>query len=156
MLDFITSRANISYPENNSSIASRYLKQPVTNNYDGTPEVPPTSNIKGIDLVTEGVLTMNRTLYLLRELAKDDVDFDIFLQLDEDNGAAKLAKIISEECTDLNLFVGKATTQPMKLCSLMSASGITLSSSSKKQQKSLAKTSPYGIIKADTKMPQFC
>ena len=51
---------------------------------------------------------MNRTLYLLRELAKDDVDFDIFLQLDEDNGAAKLAKIISEECTDLNLFVGKA------------------------------------------------
>ena len=51
---------------------------------------------------------MNRTLDLLRELAKDDVDFDIFLQLDEDNGAAKLAKIISEECTDLNLFVGKA------------------------------------------------
>ena len=91
-----------------TNIGSRYLKQPVTNNYDGTPEVPPTSNIKGIDLVTEGVLTMNRTLYLLRELAKDDVDFDIFLQLDEDNGAAKLAKIISEECTDLNLFVGKA------------------------------------------------
>ena len=109
MLDFITSPGkHIVSGGTTASIASRYLKQPVTNNYDGTPEVPPTSNIKGIDLVTEGVLTMNRTLYLLRELAKDDVDFDIFLQLDEDNGAAKLAKIISEECTDLNLFVGKA------------------------------------------------
>ena len=109
MTDFITSPGrHIVCGGTTASIASRYLKQPITNNYDGNPDVPPTSNIKGIDLVTEGVLTMNKALSMLRELAKDDLDFDIFLQLDEDNGAAKLAKMISEECTDLNLFVGKA------------------------------------------------
>lgn len=109
MKDFITSPGkHIVSGGTTASIASRYLKQPIVNNYDGTPDVPPTSKIKGMDLVTEGVLTMNKALAMLRELAKDDLDFEIFLQLDEDNGAAKLAKIISEECTDLNLFVGKA------------------------------------------------
>lgn len=112
MKDFITSQGkHIVCGGTTASIASRYLKQPITNNYDGNPEVPPTSNIKGIDLVTEGVLTMNKALTMLRELAKDDLDFEIFLQLDEDNGAAKLAKAISEECTDLKLFVGKANNE---------------------------------------------
>lgn len=110
MTDFITSPGkHVVCGGTTAAIASRYLKQPVTNNYDGTEDVPPTSDIKGIDLVTEGVLTMNKALAMLRELAKDDLDFEIFLQLDENNGAAKLARIISEECTDLNLFVGKAT-----------------------------------------------
>ena len=57
---------------------------------------------------------MNRTLYLLRELAKDDVDFDIFLQLDEDNGAAKLAKIIRRMHRFEFICGRKPTTQPMK------------------------------------------
>lgn len=110
MTDFITSPGkHVVCGGTTAAIASRYLKQPVTNNYDGIEDVPPTSDIKGIDLVTEGVLTMNKALAMLRELAKDDLDFEIFLQLDENNGAAKLARIISEECTDLNLFVGKAT-----------------------------------------------
>ncbi len=91
-----------------AQIAARYLDRPITNNYDGTPEVPPTSNIKGIDLVTEGVLTLNKAIALLRELFAEDVDFEIFEKLDENNGAAKLAKIISEECTNLDLYVGKA------------------------------------------------
>ena len=54
---------------------------------------------------------MNRTLYLLRELAKDDVDFDIFLQLDEDNGASKLAKIINRLTIGIiiaGLFIGSS------------------------------------------------
>ena len=94
-----------------AAIASRYLNAPVVNRYDGTPEVPPTSEIRGLDLVTEGVLTMNKALSMLMELTKEDMDFDIFLQLDEDNGAAKLANMISEDCTELNLFVGKANNE---------------------------------------------
>ena len=94
-----------------AAIAARYLKTPVVNRYDGTADVPPTSEIKGLDLVTEGVLTMNKALSMLRELTKEDMDFDIFLQMDEDNGAARLANMISEECTHLNLFVGRANNE---------------------------------------------
>ena len=94
-----------------AAIASRYLKAPVENRYDGTSEVPPTSAIRGLDLVTEGVLTMNKALSMLMELTKEDMDFDIFLQMDEDNGAARLANMISEDCTELNLFVGKANNE---------------------------------------------
>ena len=94
-----------------AAIASRYLNAPVVNRYDGTPEVPPTSEIMGLDLVTEGVLTLNKALSMLMELTKEDMDFDIFLQMDEDNGAARLANMISEDCTELNLFVGKASNE---------------------------------------------
>ena len=36
---------------------------------------------------------------------------DFFHTRDEDNGAARLAKILIEECTELELFVGKAVNQ---------------------------------------------
>ena len=38
----------------------------------------------------------------------DDFDEAFFDALDAENGAAKLARLLIEECTDLNLFVGKA------------------------------------------------
>lgn len=91
-----------------AKIAARWLGREVTNNYDGTEEIPPTSNIEGIDLVTEGALTLNGALQLLKELSRDELDFTVFDRLDEDNGAARLAKLIYEDCTDLYLFVGKA------------------------------------------------
>ena len=64
--------------------------------------------IEGLDLVTEGVLTIGKALDLLRRYENDDFDEVFFDELDADNGAARLAKVIIEECTDLNLFVGKA------------------------------------------------
>lgn len=72
------------------------------------PNIPPIAYIDGIDLVTEGVLTLTRTLSLLRRYAGNDVDEHFFMQLDEKNGAAMMAKIIIEECTDLYLYVGRA------------------------------------------------
>ena len=54
---------------------------------------------------------MNKALKLLRQYVRDEVDVDFFLALDEDNGAARLAKILIEECTELKLFVGKAVNQ---------------------------------------------
>lgn len=94
-----------------SQIAARYLNQEMTNNNDGTKDVPPTANIRGLDLVTEGVLTMSHTLKLLRQFDEGDIDADFFEALDADNGGARLARILLEECTELNLFVGKANNQ---------------------------------------------
>ena len=91
-----------------AKIASRFLNKPIHNNMDGSPEVPPTSSIEGLDLVTEGVLTLNKTLQMLKIYASDEVDGDFFIALDENNGAARLTQMLIEECTVLRLFVGTA------------------------------------------------
>lgn len=94
-----------------SHIAAACLKRDMTNNDDGTKEVPPTSNIRGLDLVTEGVLTMSYAYKLLKRFDTGDIDGDFFEALDGGNGGAKLARLLLEECTELNLFVGKANNQ---------------------------------------------
>lgn len=91
-----------------AKIAAKYLNTAIVGNNDGSHEVPPTSTIKGLELVTEGVLTLNKTVKLLRTYASDEVDVDFFLELDENNGASRLAKMLIEECTELRLFVGTA------------------------------------------------
>ena len=70
--------------------------------------MPPMASIEGLDLVTEGVITLGKMLKLLRRYAQDDFDVDFFDELDAENGASKLAKLLIEECTDIRLFVGTA------------------------------------------------
>lgn len=92
-----------------ANIAARILGKEIITVVDHTdPDVPPAAALEGIDLVTEGVLTLGKTLKLLKQYASDDFDADFFDELDADNGASRLAKMIIEECTDVNLFVGKA------------------------------------------------
>ncbi|MDD3402992.1 MAG: SpoIIE family protein phosphatase [Hespellia sp.] len=95
-----------------ANIAARYLKKEVKtiiSKADRT--VPPTASIEGLDLVTEGVLTLGKALKLLKKYEQDDFDAEFFDELDAENGASKLAKIIIEECTELHLFVGKALNE---------------------------------------------
>lgn len=94
-----------------SKIAAKYLHKEITNNDDGINEVPPTANIEGLDLVTEGVLTMSHAYKLLKQFDEGDIDADFFDALDADNGGAQLARLLLEECTELNLFVGKAANK---------------------------------------------
>ena len=73
------------------------------------PEIPPIAYMDGIDLVTEGVLTLNRVLQLLRRYVKNEtVSEDFFEELDKPNGASMVAKMIIEDCTEVHLYVGKA------------------------------------------------
>ena len=72
------------------------------------PEIPPTAKIEGIDLVTEGVLTLNKTIELLERYQQDDVSEEFFDELSRDNGATRLACYLMENCTTVNLFIGKA------------------------------------------------
>ena len=71
------------------------------------PDVPPIAYIKGVDLVTEGVLTLNKTLDVLKSYFKDPTDKKNIAQIEQKHGAAMLAKVLAEECTHINLFVGK-------------------------------------------------
>ena len=93
-----------------ASIVSRVLGRPVTVSmeYDNS-DLPPEAHIDGIDLVTEGVLTLARVIQILKEYAQPDrVDGQFFRRLDEPNPAAKIAKMIIEDCTEVRLFVGTA------------------------------------------------
>lgn len=92
-----------------ANITSRVLKREIVTSVNyADPTVPPMATIEGLDLVTEGVLTIGKSLGLLKRYEQDEFDEAFFDELDADNGAAKLAKLIIEECTQLNLFVGKA------------------------------------------------
>lgn len=93
-----------------ATIVSRVLNKRLDVSLDYIdPEIPPIAYIDSIDLVTEGVLTLNRVLTLLKRYAKNEtVSEDFFLELDKPNGASMVAKIIIEDCTELHLYVGRA------------------------------------------------
>ena len=65
--------------------------------------------IEGIDLVTEGVLTLNRVVQLLKRYVQNETVSEAFFEeLDKVNGASMVAKMLIEDCTELHLYVGKA------------------------------------------------
>lgn len=95
-----------------ANIAARILgREVVTRINSRNPDVPPMAEIEGIDLVTEGVLTLGGCLKLLKKYVNDEFDAEFFDELDADNGASRLAKLLIENCTELNLFVGTAVNE---------------------------------------------
>lgn len=93
-----------------ATILSRILNRclDVSMNY-ADPEIPPIAYIEGVELVTEGVLTLNRVIRLLKRYVKNEaVSESFFLELDKQNGASMVAKMLVEDCTELHLYVGKA------------------------------------------------
>ena len=71
----------------------------------------PVATIEGIDLVTEGILTLSRVLQLMREYASDNISEEFFFELDKPNGASQIAKVLIENCTHLDLFVGQTINE---------------------------------------------
>lgn len=93
-----------------ANIVSRTMDKKLTVSLEyNDPDLPPVAYIDGIELVTEGVLTLNRVLKLLKRYVKNEsVTEEFFLELDKPNGASMVAKMIIEDCTELKLYVGKA------------------------------------------------
>jgi hypothetical protein len=70
------------------------------------PSIPPIGRIKGIDLVTEGVLTIRRTLENLRAIAADDGT--VILELwNKADGASLLTKFLLQGCTHIQFLIGR-------------------------------------------------
>ena len=89
-----------------SSIASKYLGKPLRANLDFSSDLPPTATIEGVDLVTEGVITMNKVV----EYAKDYLAENAFYEewSFKRDGAAQISRLLFEEATDINFYVGRA------------------------------------------------
>lgn len=71
------------------------------NNQKRKKESPPTAHLKGLDLVTEGILTIGQTLQLLREAGTID-------ELPRDDDAATRLAGFLLEADDIHLIVGTA------------------------------------------------
>ncbi len=90
-----------------SSIAAKYLRKPLNVNLNfEDPKIPPIAHLEGVDLVTEGVITVNKVL----DYAKDYIGEN---NLYEDwsykrDGASLICRLLFEEATDINFFVGRA------------------------------------------------
>ena len=91
-----------------SKLAAGYLHEDVVTSLDyGTdPDIPPIATIRGIDLVTEGVITLSRVVeYANVFLNNSDLANLWSLQTD---GASRIAQYLFEYATDICFFVGRA------------------------------------------------
>lgn len=92
-----------------ANIAERILKRNlVVADKKINPEIPPIFYMEGIDLITEGVITLSKTIEIIRKYTGSFLEEGRENSLKGDDGAIRLAKILLEECTHLNLWVGKA------------------------------------------------
>lgn len=120
MRDFMTSPGKkVVSGGTSANIAARVLnKKIIASIIYNDPEIPPVASLEGVDLVTEGVLTLNRCAQMLEQYNKGELSERFFYNLDADHGAANLAKLLIEECTHLNMFVGKAMNEAHQKASL--------------------------------------
>lgn len=90
-----------------SSIAAKYLGKPLKASLSfERSDVPPTAEIEGVDLVTEGVITINKVIeYANDALGKNELYEQWSLHHD---GASMICRLLFEEATDINFFVGRA------------------------------------------------
>lgn len=90
-----------------STLAAKFLGKELETTIDYIdPRIPPIARIEGVDLVTEGVLTISRVL----EYAKDYIGKNILYNEwhSKNDGASIIARMLFEEATDINFYVGKA------------------------------------------------
>ena len=90
-----------------SSLAADFLGKEIHTGLDyQDPEIPPLSEIEGIDLVTEGVITISRVLYYAQNYLEDNT---YYLQWSyRKDAASQIAKLLFEEATDIDFYVGRA------------------------------------------------
>jgi hypothetical protein len=91
-----------------SSIAAKFLgkelKVPPAGCAD--PEIPPIAEIEGVDLATEGFITINRVLEYSRDYLADNSCYSEWQK--KGDGASRLSRALFEDSTDVNFYVGRA------------------------------------------------
>lgn len=90
-----------------SSIVSKYLRKPIkaSLNFERS-DVPPIAEIEGVDLVTEGVITINRVLEYAKDHLGENTQYEQWSR--QHDGASLISRLLFEEATDINFYVGRA------------------------------------------------
>ncbi len=90
-----------------SNLAAEFLNKPLdasTAYID--PDIPPTAKIEGVDLVTEGVITISRVLEYAKDYLANNEQYESWNN--KKDGASLIARLLFAEATDINFFVGRA------------------------------------------------
>ena len=92
-----------------ASLAAGYLGKTVDASLPGKdddPEIPPMAYVEGIDLVTEGVITISRVLAYSQDYLNGGWNY--YEMRRQTDGASRIATMLFEEATDIGFFVGRA------------------------------------------------
>ena len=90
-----------------SSIAAKFLRKPLkaSLNFEMS-DVPPIAEIEGVDLVTEGVITVNKVLEYAKDYLGENKHYEHWSF--KRDGASLICRLLFEEATDINFYVGRA------------------------------------------------
>ncbi|MBQ4254556.1 MAG: SpoIIE family protein phosphatase [Bacilli bacterium] len=89
------------------SLAARYLHETIDTSLEYVdPEVPPICRIEGVDIATEGIITLNKVLKIAIDYQGQNKDY--FTWCYQQDGASLIAKALFEEATDIVFYVGCA------------------------------------------------
>lgn len=92
-----------------ATIAAKYLRKPLkakANPPGVTTKIPPMSELEGVDLVTEGVVTMSKVLEYARDYLESNESYEEWNY--GHDAASRICQLLFEEATDINFFVGRA------------------------------------------------
>lgn len=91
-----------------ASIAADYLGEKIVENpyIQSDPDVPAMGKIKGVDLTTEGVLTIGKVLQYAEDYLEDNGTYVQWCY--SRDSASLMARILFEEATDIDFFIGSA------------------------------------------------
>lgn len=90
-----------------STIAAKYLGKPLRPKLEfADRDIPPIAELEGADLVTEGVITVSRVLEYAKDYLKDNESYSQWSV--KRDGASLICRLLFEEATDINFFVGRA------------------------------------------------
>jgi hypothetical protein len=92
-----------------AQIVCRVTQKEITTSFNYIdPSIPPTARIEGVDLTTEGVLTMYKALEYAEKYVSSENSIQDFVNINNEDGASKLAKLLLEESTSIHFLVGRA------------------------------------------------
>jgi hypothetical protein len=93
-----------------AQIVARFLKEDIRldENISLNSDLPPMANIKGIDLVTEGVLTLGRVVDLLVDCVASKQQLDHLCSIEAKDGAIKMVQMLLSECSEIVFLAGLA------------------------------------------------
>ncbi len=88
-----------------AAIASRELRHEIRTTLDyHDPSVPPIGYLEGIDLVTEGIVTLNCALKILENFSEGILNFNS----EKEDGATQLCKLLLYHSTHIHFWMGTA------------------------------------------------
>ncbi|MEG0456711.1 MAG: SpoIIE family protein phosphatase [Oscillospiraceae bacterium] len=90
-----------------ANTVSKYLGKPIEIDLSNeSADVPATAKIEGVDLVTEGVITLGKLADLAKKCFEDN---NVITTLqDKKDAVSMLAKMLFEQATDINIYFGQA------------------------------------------------